>query len=325
MNRIGTQKKMVALSLLPALFLFLISFSNAQNQVNIPAIINVNPSATIVCEPHVLSIGSGVQWINCFIELDGADVNNIDISTVRLGVVGLSGKIPADTSFGKVIGDFDHDGKPDLQVRFSRATADSLWFSKSLPPKDFTLALGGNVGVFSFGGNDIIQIVQRCSTGKVKYTQIGLLKADKPTKGNLNVIDDVDLSIYSQEFSHFSGFFLCRDRLIGNAAFYTTGYLNVPKTANFFRIPIKYIDKQPVRISVLFDKFDDCVGNSNKVHCSGSGKLIIWNEGTREWDGFDLKTLRFDIVNGKAKIEGGNFWNDILSVENIQMGRITIK
>ena len=315
-------KTWVAIMLPTITFFSLFSISHAQN-TEVVASVSVFPKATIECKPDVLSTESGVEWINCFIELEGASINNIDITTVKLSVVGLPGSIPADPSF-KVIDDFDSDGKLDLQVRFNKTVADSLWFSH-FPPKTFTFILSGLVQPFPFSGSDVIQTISPCSTGKAKFTQIGLLKADKPTKGKLNTIDDVDLSIYSQDFSHFSGFFLCQNRLIGNAAFYTTGYLNVPKTANFFRMPIHYIDKQPVRISVLFKEFDDCVATSDLIHCSGSGRLMIWNEGTRQWDGFDLKTLRFDIVDKKATIEGGDFWNDILSVENIQMGRITIK
>ena len=323
-EKVRLVKTWVAMLLPIIIFFSLLSVSYAQTNTDITASVSTLPGAKIECKPDILSAGSDVEWINCFIELEGANAQNIDFQSLTLAVDGLNSSLSPDPSF-KVFNDFDDDGELDLQIRFNRTIADSLWFSHFNLPQTFTLVLTGSVQNFPFSGSDTIQIISPCSTEKAKYTQMGLLKADKPTKGNLNVIGNIDLSLYSQDFSHFSGFFLCKDRLIGNAAFYTTGDLNVPKTANFFRIPIHYLDKQPVRISVLFKEFDDCVANSGIVHCSGSGKLIVWNEGTREWEGFDLKTLRFDIVNGKAKIEGGDFWNDIFSVENIQMGRITVK
>ena len=73
-------------------------------------------NATINIKPQNLKLNSKGSWITCFIELPsifGADVYEIDISSVRLGA-----DVPTENVFA--VGDFDHNGVYELMVKFDR-------------------------------------------------------------------------------------------------------------------------------------------------------------------------------------------------------------
>ena len=69
--------------------------------------------ATVDIDPDTLSLKSQGKWITCYIELsEPLDVREIDVTTVR-----LNEEVPAETH-PTAVGDHDHDGVPDLTVKF---------------------------------------------------------------------------------------------------------------------------------------------------------------------------------------------------------------
>jgi hypothetical protein len=72
----------------------------------IPAIVDFHP--------ETLNRKSKGKWVTVYIELEGYDVNDIDVSTVM-----LNGIIQAE-DHPTGIGDYDGDGIPDLMVKFDR-------------------------------------------------------------------------------------------------------------------------------------------------------------------------------------------------------------
>lgn len=73
-------------------------------------------TAVIDIDPDTLNLKSSGMWITCYIELpDGYDVSDIDVSSILLNKT-----ISAETT-PTSIGDWDHDGIPDLMVKLDRA------------------------------------------------------------------------------------------------------------------------------------------------------------------------------------------------------------
>jgi hypothetical protein len=72
--------------------------------------------ATIDFKPDTLEIDSTGKWVTVYIELPaGYDVNDIDLTTVT-----LNGQVYADPK-PVAAKDYDHDGIPDLKIKFDRA------------------------------------------------------------------------------------------------------------------------------------------------------------------------------------------------------------
>ncbi|MEK6977552.1 MAG: hypothetical protein AABX40_04020, partial [Candidatus Hydrothermarchaeota archaeon] len=106
--------------------------------------------ATIDIDSDDVRLGSRGGWITAYIELPaGYDVNNINVSTVR-----LNGVVPADPKTDTV-GDRDKDGIPDMKIRFDKAEVVAL-----LNPGDNLLTLTGSLTDGTpFKGSDTLQAI----------------------------------------------------------------------------------------------------------------------------------------------------------------------
>jgi rhodanese-related sulfurtransferase len=83
----------------------------------------INVTATIDIKPETLNLKSHDKWVTCYIELPTLtpnSVNDIVVSTIK-----MNGAIQAKPQTTK-IGDHDHDGIPDLMVKFDQAMVESL-------------------------------------------------------------------------------------------------------------------------------------------------------------------------------------------------------
>jgi large repetitive protein len=107
-------------------------------------------TSTIDFDPDTLSQKSKGNWVTVYIELPaGYNVADIVISSVR-----LEGTIPAE-AWPYSIGDYDHDGIPDLIVKFNRAAAINLLPNGDAVPVKVT----GRVGSTTFEGVDSIRVI----------------------------------------------------------------------------------------------------------------------------------------------------------------------
>jgi N-acetyl-anhydromuramyl-L-alanine amidase AmpD len=79
--------------------------------------------ATIDFDPNTLNLRSKGQWVTVYIELPQG--HGYDVSQIDLGSVILNGQVQAETKPTE-IGDYDNDGIPDLMVKFSRVTVQSI-------------------------------------------------------------------------------------------------------------------------------------------------------------------------------------------------------
>jgi hypothetical protein len=84
------------------------------------------PPATIDFHPNTLNLKSKGKWVTCYIELEGHDVEDINIETIAITSIAVNGEdaeviddIPAEDHPTEV-GDYDGDGIPDLMVKFDR-------------------------------------------------------------------------------------------------------------------------------------------------------------------------------------------------------------
>jgi hypothetical protein len=111
--------------------------------------------ATIDIEPDTLNLKSGGKWITCYIELDGYDVNDIDVSTVKItDIEGVPVDIPAE-SHPTSVGDEDTDGIPDLMVKFDRSDVQD-----ACSPGTATITVTGELlGGTVFVGYDTITVI----------------------------------------------------------------------------------------------------------------------------------------------------------------------
>ena len=108
-------------------------------------------AADIVLEPATLNLRSKGSWITVYIELfEGFDVNNIDITTIR-----LNEEIPAETSPVE-LGDFDGDGIPDLMVKFDRV---SVYSVLTVGDAIEVVITGNLLDGKNFYGTDILRVI----------------------------------------------------------------------------------------------------------------------------------------------------------------------
>ncbi|MEM7825162.1 MAG: hypothetical protein QXO27_04285 [Candidatus Aenigmatarchaeota archaeon] len=298
----------------------------AQNKQNINAYVLIIPSSKIECKPNVLTINSTIKWINCFIELIGANVEDIPLSDLRLGVIEKPGLISPDLTFSH-IDDFDSDGVLDLQIRFNRSLADINWFNETNTTTLFNLVLTGTVDGFPFSGNDILLLVKSSPFQQAHYHPMdSQLTVPEET---IKYIEGIDLSKYEPKKSAFSGFFVSRGdpEIFGINNFYSEGFIKIPRKVKLLFFNVTVYDKQPVTISAIFKKYDDCYADnvSKNVYCQGSGILLVRNHKIEKTTRYNLDILRFEIRNYTAKLEGGKYWNDMIRIDGVKIKMIRIK
>ena len=104
-------------------------------------------------DPDTLNLKSKGNWVTAYIELpEGYDVTDIDVDTVV-----LEGSIPA-ASHPTNVGDHDHDGVPDLMVKFSRQDLIAYLKASGLTSGNVELAVTGYVDGVPFQGTDSIRV-----------------------------------------------------------------------------------------------------------------------------------------------------------------------
>ncbi|OGI15166.1 hypothetical protein A3K63_03485 [Candidatus Micrarchaeota archaeon RBG_16_49_10] len=301
-------KNLRAALILPIMALLAVATiaSAFQDDSDLEATIKVLPAAAVDCKPDLLSIKSNGEYVTCFIELSGAEVDEIDVPTVKLSVLGKGGSVDAELS-PTFIGDYDFDGLDDLMVVFSRPHVIAL-IGDLDAPTDFVFVVSGYLGVFPFSGNDTVKVVEPQQITLVRYLQSG---AKELEKGTVYRLDDLDLDGSSTTLTHFSGhFFTASDeRLHGFSAFHLQGKFNVTKNINFFGMKFKYKKEVQVKALAQLDEMEDCYAFEDMVHCEGSGFLLLSPGGKTRMERFT-----FDIDDGKAEINGGQQYSDIFSV-----------
>jgi hypothetical protein len=305
-------KQNLGVVLLPILIsLALVISVNALKQDNseLKAHVNVFPTGIIDCRPDVLNLKSKGKYVTCFIELESADVKDIDISTVRLSIVGKSGFVQSEPS-PTYLNDYDYDGRQDLMVKFNRTKVENF-FTGLINPEYFDFNVSGYAKGFPFFGVDKILVTNPAAIKLVTYFQI---ESKELGKGKINHIETLDLTNYATTFNHFSGdFFVTDSRLHGYSSFYFQG-----KVKNKF-LGITYY--KPVTVLAQFDELEDCYAFDNTVHCEGKGFLIIKPGRTK----LTLDSFSFDIKDNKVTIAGGKYFSDLLSVVDVPVNIIRIK
>lgn len=106
--------------------------------------------AVIDLDPDTLNLGSNGKWITCCIELpEGYDVADVDVGAVMLNDTVAAAAKPTS------IGDDNHNGVPDLMVKFDRAAVAAL-----LEPGQAELTVTGELGDGTvFAGTDVIRVI----------------------------------------------------------------------------------------------------------------------------------------------------------------------
>jgi hypothetical protein len=109
--------------------------------------------ATIDIAPDTLNLKSKGNWVTAYIELpDGHDVADVDVVTVLLEETIPAASHPAN------VGDHDHDGVPDLMVKFSRQDLIAYLEANGLTSGMVELTMTGYVGTVHFQGFDSIRV-----------------------------------------------------------------------------------------------------------------------------------------------------------------------
>lgn len=107
-------------------------------------------NATIDIDPDTLNLKTKGGWITAYIKLpSGHDVNNIDVSTVKLNDAVLAKSKPVK------VGDYDGDGIADLMVKFDKAEVTTLL---TLGDNEITISGELNNGT-PFEGSDTIRAI----------------------------------------------------------------------------------------------------------------------------------------------------------------------
>lgn len=327
---IELSKRRLVLIAIPFLIFSFLALAATFAQENIDATVAVAPIAHLDCVPDVLFVDSSVQWINCFITIDNGDVNDIDPSSVHLGVLSNSCNIPAD------LNNFIVQDTHRVFVRFSRNAADSSCFGPPTSTTDFTLVVSGLLNNLPFAPTDDLLYLKSCSEGHVHQ----LLANVSTNAGKINVLNTNSLSLdaYTPKRFSLNGFFDCRPsgRIIGDMKFFTSGTFKEEVELKLFSWKIKLFNRiRPVQISVVLETLDNCFGvpepTSNKpttatfMQCIGKGTLFIDKEQPFGRERISLNNLMIQINGTKATIKGGNIFNDKIDVDNLVVSKTNIK
>src|SRR3989338_8902032 len=152
--------------------------------------------AMVDCRPNPLSVGSQIEWINCFIEMNEGSVNDINMSTISLAVVDKSDVSYPDLSFSH-IGDYDLDSIEDLQIRFNRGEMDEKYFTDIMGEETFTFLLNVSGGIspsLLFDGITNFTVIKPPEKLFGKY----MINSTSSSKGVIHKIPHLDLN----DFNH---------------------------------------------------------------------------------------------------------------------------
>jgi hypothetical protein len=119
----------------------------------------IGPDGTLGCptvattfelNPNTLNLGSMGHWVTATIEPEPpASPADIDVASVR-----LNGGVPVDASAPTSVGDVDHDGRPDLTLKFDRAAVEVTVEEGDAVPVTVT----GAIGTGCFEATDLIRV-----------------------------------------------------------------------------------------------------------------------------------------------------------------------
>lgn len=106
-------------------------------------------------DPNTLNLKSKGKWVTCYLEQEGYDVNDIDISTVKItDIDGVLVDISAENK-PTGIGDEDEDGIPDLMIKFDRTM-----LMDALDPGDVEITVVWELtDMTEFQGQDTIRVI----------------------------------------------------------------------------------------------------------------------------------------------------------------------
>jgi hypothetical protein len=188
----------------------------------------------------------------------------------------------------------------------------------------FPIQVTGNLisNNFPFSGTDSILVKKTQSKTIVDYRLVG-----KNDTAQILRVEGLDLAAYVPHHSNLNEFFVSigDPKIYGFNGFYSSGSLVYPYTINVLGIKIQLYKRIPYQIAAFFNRYDDCsVLEGPKIHCEGSGVLILTNQATGGYTRKVMETMRFDVENGKGSIEGGHVWNDMLSVKDLTLTSIRI-
>lgn len=270
--------------------------------------------AIVDCRPNPLTVGSSIEWINCFIEINGTNVGSINITTVALSVINKSGSSFPDHSFSH-LDDYDLDGQADMQIRFDRNEMDAKYFGGVIDEKMFVLNVSGGVGSKLFDGLSNFTVVKSPEKLFAKY----IVNSTSTYKGAVNRIPHLDLSDFHLKRTGFDGYFfsLGDPKLIGAARAVVMGEMDVEKTVMKGEEEMTLMKKQPVVITAVMNDYDDCSASKGKIYCEGSGWMMIANRKTGDSMKHELKKMAVSVDGKKASMQGGDFWNDVFSLTDI--------
>src|SRR5439155_13166801 len=100
--------------------------------------------------PNTLNLRSLGRWVTATLEPEPlASPADIDIASIR-----LNGTVPVDASAPTSIGDADHDGRPDLTVKFNRAAVGLAVAEGDAVP----VTVSGKIGSGCFEATDRIRV-----------------------------------------------------------------------------------------------------------------------------------------------------------------------
>jgi hypothetical protein len=163
------------------------STDNAGNteQTNTVTVVLGFMNATIAFEYDILNLKSRGDWVTAYVEFpEGYDVNNIDVSKIRLNET-----IPAETD-PVAVGDYDNDGIPDLAVRFNRTLLVEYLISKGIASGNVTLAITGLSALVKM---EHIQPVVTVAFEGSSSIKVSSLVGDVNCDGTVDVFDAVGL------------------------------------------------------------------------------------------------------------------------------------
>jgi len=127
------------------------SIDKAGNTATNSVIFNLIIPATVDVNPDTLNKDSKGGTVATYIEIPGYDINNIDITTVRLST--KNGMVSAQlTPISK--GDYDSDGIPDRMVKFDRQAVIGI-----VDIGNVVITISGKISGEDFEGSDEVRII----------------------------------------------------------------------------------------------------------------------------------------------------------------------
>jgi hypothetical protein len=290
--------------------------------------------SALYCFPQTFVVNSPTSDVTCFLETTGGSPSSIDVTSLRLHISERSSLgIPVMSGSPAIIGDFNGNGIPDLQVKFAASQFKRLFLGLSLPG-NYHYQISGNILTFGYAPASFPFNIVQSSPLFAEFsipqpaptaTFVDYQSSFNGYNGTIQTANGFALSEFTQQYATLNGYVTQRvyfsdgsTQTFGSLNFAATGYLTVnlvlfqTQVAETFTVDAE----SPLTCS--------SITNTSTI-CQTSGTMIKQGAGIFADNGdIPVPKLIYEITPTSGTIIGFDANNNkILEIDNIPISSLT--